>query len=195
MSAFFVVAILLGAGLLGAAANLAERRNERFWGRPRHAPAEPITALVIDPLTANELKLSALDHGAESFAANLQLFREGEQDQEETAQRIWNAAFDQAIAEVNQRFDELVRDLPTSEDDPFPDGYWPVVSAVPFSAPPLTLQRLSSFSPEATLAIVQEQNAAQPVFSWTTSGYPIVPAPSAVQRDVRRHRAGRHSRR
>lgn len=159
---------------------------ERVW--QAEVVVDPLTGEALDALTPQELALGRLDHGAESFAANPGMFDEYEGGhREETARQFWNASFDWYIAHINQRFDALVEGLPTTGEDPFDPQYWPPVSAVPTSGlpgiagEPVTLERLATFSPDATIQIIEERNAEPTVFSWTTREYALVGASGAVQ--------------
>jgi hypothetical protein len=88
--------------------------------------------------------------------------------------REWRANFDAAIADVNARFDALLADLPTTDDDPFPADYWPAPELGP-APEAVELERLADFDAAATLEIIMEQNAAPPSFTWTTDAWPVVP--------------------
>jgi hypothetical protein len=143
--------------------------------------------IVLDPLTERELELARLDHGVESFAADVGMFRDerllddaGFRQQQ--YDRMWREGFDWYIDHINRQFDAIVADLPTTDQDPFDPAYWPPVSAAPVSAVPAPLiERLATFSPDATIQIIEERNAAPAVFSWTTREYALVGASGAVQ--------------
>lgn len=142
-------------------------------------------------MSAREMQLARLDHGAESLAVNARMWAESADD---VASRIWRDGADWYIDNINERFDAIVAGLPRTADDPFESGYWPVVSAPPAPATTL-LDRLSAFAPEATLEIILERNDVPTVFSWTTQEYATVPAPARVThhartrvRSHRRHR-------
>lgn len=186
--ALATVGVLALTGLLAAMVQLASHYNGRHNAASTHSSGhadgnqwppdvaiDPLTGEALDALTAEEVALGQLDHGVESFAVHAEMFREYEgQHREETARQFWNAGFDWYINHLNRRFDALVADLPTTDSDPFPSSYWPVVSAVPVSGlpgragEPVTLQRLAAFSPEATIEIVEQGNATEPEWSWRT---------------------------
>lgn len=193
----YAVADHLSGGRLSASLQRHRGRHEPgLHGAHRRAQD-----LVIDPLTPEELALGRLDYGAESLAVNPRMFEEHTGD---VADRLWRDGCDWYIEHINREFDALVADLPDSEDDPFDPGYWPPISAAPFSGPPL-LHRLADFDAAATLQIITVQNDTPPVFSWTTQEYALVGAPSGNvqvahqgnatfvrERRVKRHRRRRH---
>lgn len=191
VSALVIVGVLALIGLVAGMLQHADHLNRPALnptsggsGGNRVWEAVP----VIDPLTPQELELGRLDHGAESFAVHADIFRtDHEWQREEHARQVWNAGFDWWITKMNREFDALVADLPTTGEDPFDPTYWPPVSAVPTSGlpgragPPVTLQWLATFSPEATIQIIKARNAVPTVFSWSTQEQPLVRGHGSVQ--------------
>jgi hypothetical protein len=136
--------------------------------------------------TPQELALARLDHGAESFAANPEIFRRDGgldvRDPEEIASHRWRDEYDEYIADFNRRWDDIWGDMPTSPDDALPADYWPSVAPVTGAPVAMSQQEFLAgvgdhLGPEATLVFIDRMNAADPVFSWSTAGYSTVPAP------------------
>jgi hypothetical protein len=199
-SALVAVGLLALLGLVAGMVQRAAHLNTR-----QHRPVEaagpsgwavldaeividPMTGEALEALTAQERALGHIDHGAESFAVQPDIFDEYHaRHRDERARQLWNDGFDWYIAHLNEQFDALVADLPTTGEDPFDPAYWPPVSAVPTSGlpglagPPITLERLGAFSPDAVIEIITERNAAPTVFSWTTREYAMIGGRGAVQ--------------
>lgn len=202
---FALALLLLGRWQERRQAAAAAVARARFDQRHSHAMAEDtvVLAIVVDPLTERELLLGTLDHGAESFAVNPELFRERDDD---VKARQWREQFDEALHELDARFAALAADL----DDPLP-SYWPsptrfdelVRSVAPVTGAPvptyLTLDEIGdTVGPRAVLEIIRKENEAPPVYSWTTSEYPMVTPVAVMDRPAdapRPNGRGRHERR
>lgn len=188
-SSTFVIAGLLAFALaIFLLAKWQERRQDRQADAERLAaqfwPNGSMVTLA-EPLTDKELMLATLDHGAESFATQLGLFRE---DDDDVKAREWRAAFDAALHDLDARFAAIAVDL----GDPLPP-YWPsaaqfddlVRSVAPVTGAPvptyLTTDEIAAVvGPEAVLEVIRREGEAPTVFSWTTSEYAAVPASAAV---------------
>jgi hypothetical protein len=213
VAALVVVGLLALVGLVAGMVQRAAHINARQHGsldaaaRPdviwdAEVVIDPITGEALDALTDRERQLGQLDHGAESFALHTDIFDEYHaQHREETARAVWNAGFDWYIEHINAQFDALLAGLPTTGEDPFDQTYWPPVSAAPVSVVPL-IERLATFSPDATIQIVEERNAVPTVFSWTTHEHalvgghgPAVQVAQSGQVTLVRERGPRHRRR